>query len=104
VTAHGPIYLVINLTHVLIIAFGGVVGNVRLFQLLVRMGGGRAIACRVLFAWLAGNFLLGSQLSWIMRPFIGDPGLPVEFLRSDAFTSNFYESVARSLSRILGAH
>ena len=51
----------------------GTTGNVRLFQLLARLGGSRAVAFRVLFAWLAGNLFLGSQLSWILRPFIGSP-------------------------------
>ena len=51
----------------------------------------------VLFAWLAGNLLLGSQLSWILRPFIGSPGLPVEFVRPTALKGNFYETVFRSV-------
>jgi LmbE family N-acetylglucosaminyl deacetylase len=41
------------------------------------------VAWRVISAWLAANLFLGSQLSWILRPFIGSPGLPVEFLRHD---------------------
>jgi len=54
------------------------------------------VAGRVLLAWLVGNLFLGSQLSWMLRPFIGSPGLRVEFLRSDAFSGNFYEAVFRS--------
>jgi hypothetical protein len=97
----GPTYGLIKLTHVAVIAFAGVAGNVRLFQLLTRLGGLRAVALRVLFAWLAGNLFLGSQLSWILRPFIGSPVLPVEFLRATAFHGNFYENVFRSLLQIL---
>ena len=100
-TASEPTYNLIILTHVAIIAFAGVTGNVRLFQLLARLGGSRAVACRVLFAWLAGNLLLGSQLSWILRPFIGSPALPVEFFRATALHGNFYESVFHSLLQIL---
>jgi hypothetical protein len=59
------------------------------------------VARRVLFAWLAGNLFLGSQLSWILRPFIGSPTLPVEFLRDAAFNGNFYETVFRSALRLL---
>ena len=70
------------LTHVAVIAFAGMTGNVRLFQLLAQLGGSRAVALRVLLAWLAGNLFLGSQLSWILRPFIGSPTLPVEFFRA----------------------
>ena len=67
-------------------------GNVRLFQTLARLGGSRAVAFRVLVAWLAGNLFLGSQLSWILRPFIGSPTLPVEFFRKAALHGNFFRS------------
>ena len=76
-------------------------GNARLFQLLTRLGGSRAVALRVLFAWLAGNFFFGSQLSWILRPFIGVPSLPVQFLRSDALHGNFYESIFHTFLHLL---
>ena len=96
----GPTYSVIKLTHVAVIAFAGVMGNVRLFQLLARLGGSRAVAFRVLIAWLAGNLFLGSQLLWILRPFIGSPALPVEFFRATALHGNFYENVLHSLLQI----
>lgn len=96
----GATYNFIKLTNVAAIAFAGAVGNARLFQLLIRLGGRRAVAFRVLFAWLAGNLFLGSQLSWILRPFIGSPSLPVEFFRATALRGNFYENVFRSLLQI----
>ena len=96
-----PAYNVILLTHVGIIAFAGIVGNLRLVQLLRQLSGSAARARRVLLAWLACNLFLGSQLSWILRPFIGAPGLPVEFLRTNAFKGNFYETVFRSLAHLL---
>ena len=91
-------YSCIQLTHVIIIAFAGLAGNVRLFQLLQRLASGNCrVAYRVLPAWLAVNLFLGSQLSWIFRPFIGAPTLPVEFFRRDAMTGGFFESVFHSL-------
>jgi hypothetical protein len=96
----GATYSFIKLTNVAAIAFAGAVGNARLFQLLSRLGGRRAVACRVLFAWLAVNLFLGSQLSWILRPFIGSPSLPVEFFRAAALHGNFYENVFHSLLQI----
>ncbi|MBI3192329.1 MAG: hypothetical protein HYZ36_06660 [Pedosphaera parvula] len=78
---------------VLVIAYAGIMANLRLAQLLEHHSGSRRVARRVLCAWLAGNLFLGSQLSWILRPFIGSPDLPVEFLRTDAFRGNFYEAV-----------
>ena len=89
------------LAHVTAITIAGVTGNVRLFQLLAKLGGSRAVATRVLFVWLAGNLLLGSQLSWNLRPFIGSPGLPVEFFRQNAFHGNFFEAVLHALRQIL---
>ena len=90
----------ILLAHVAVIALAGVTGNVRLFQLLAKLSGSRVVALRVLFAWLAGNLFLGSQLSWILRPFIGSPTLPVEFFRKAAFHGNFFEAVLHSLRQI----
>lgn len=99
--ATGQTYNLILLVHVLAIALAGVTGNVRLLQLLAQISGSRAISLRVLFAWLAVNLFLGSQLSWILRPFIGSPILPVDFFRQAAFHGNFYEAVFQSLRQIL---
>jgi len=98
----GGAYGSIQLMHVGVIAFAGVAANLRLVQLLRRLSGNAAVARRVLAAWLVGNLFLGSQLSWILRPFIGAPGLPVEFLRSTAFKGNFYETVASSFLGLFG--
>jgi hypothetical protein len=97
----GLTYNFILLVHVSAIALAGVIGNLRLFQLLTRLGGGSAVAFRVLLAWLGGNLFLGSQLSWILRPFIGSPTLPVEFVRKAAFHGNFFEAVLHALQHIL---
>ncbi|MSU57557.1 MAG: hypothetical protein EXS35_05160 [Pedosphaera sp.] len=90
-------YALIKLLHVVVIAFAGIAGNVRLFQLLAQLGGSRRVAQRVLLAWLAVNLFLGSQLTWIARPFIGAPRLPVVFLREHALSSNFFENVFQTL-------
>ncbi len=89
VTTHSLILL----AETLMIAFAGIAANLRLVQLLRELGGNRGFARRVLLAWLAGNLLLGSQLAWILRPFVGSPVLPVQFLRPDAFEGNFYELI-----------
>jgi hypothetical protein len=95
----GP-YSFILLMFVCVTAFAGIVANLRLLQLLRQLGGGRSVAVRVLCAWLGGNLFFGSQLSWILRPFIGSPGLPVQFLRATAFKGNFYEAVFHTAVRI----
>jgi hypothetical protein len=93
-------YAGILLAHVGMIAVAGTAGNARLLQLLVRLAGNAGVARRVLWAWLAGNCLLGTQLSWILRPFVGSPNLPVQFLRAHPFDGNFFESVLAALRRL----
>ena len=97
-------YNLIKLAHVAIIMFAGIAGNARLFQMLAQLGGSPAVARRVLFAWLAGNLFLGSQLSWILRPFIGAPELPVQFFRAGALHGNFYENVFGAITQFFTAH
>jgi hypothetical protein len=94
------IYNFIQLTNVAAIAFAGITANLRLARLLEKLAGNAAAGRRVLVAWLAGNLLLGSQLSWILRPFIGSPGLPVEFLRGNAFHGNFFETVFTAIRNL----
>jgi hypothetical protein len=94
-------YHAVQLVQVTAIAFAGVAANVRLRQLLERLAGDRQVATKVLFAWLAGNLFLGGQLCWVLRPFIGSPTLPVEFLRPTAFHGSFYETVFHALLRVL---
>ena len=96
-TTHSFILLMV----VAAIALAGIVANARLLQLLRQLSGSPASARRTLFAWLAGNLLLGSQVSWILRPFVGSPSLPIQFLRDDPFRGNFYESVFHALQRLL---
>ena len=90
------------LTHVVFIACAGVIANQRLYRLLTAVSGNR-VAGRVLLGWLSGNFLLGSQLAWVLRPFIGSPGIAIEFLRADPLRGNFYEAVWRALRHILSS-
>lgn len=91
VMMHNLIFLAL----VAAMAVAGVAGNVRLYELLRNLSGSDGAARRTLCAWLAGNLLLGSQLAWILRPFVGSPHLPVEFLRSNKFEGNFFESTVR---------
>ncbi len=89
------------LAHVALIAWAGLTGNQRLLRLVREVSGSDRTSWFVLASWLGGNLLLGSQLTWIFRPFIGSPNLPVQFLRDDPFEGNFFESVHRSLSLLI---
>ncbi|HTR42644.1 MAG TPA: hypothetical protein VMH87_13615 [Pseudomonadales bacterium] len=94
------VYSLILLAHVAVIALAGTAGNLRLLELLRHWSPTRRIALRVLTVWFCGNLFLGTQLTWILRPFIGSPRLPVQFLRADAFHGNFYETIFRSIQQI----
>ena len=50
--------------------------------------------------WVLVFALVGSQMSWVLRPFIGDPDMPFEWFRTRQ--SNFFEDVFMSLSRLFG--
>ena len=81
------------LTHIAFIAVAGGAGNAALRQELakaVRPG------CPVRFVywnWILSFALVGCQLSWMLRPFVGSPFYPVAFLRPDALQRNFFEFV-----------
>jgi hypothetical protein len=99
-TSAGTTHAFILITIVAAIAFAGIVANLRLLRLLERLGGSAAVARRVLVAWLSVNLFLGSQVAWILRPFVGTPGLAVQFLRDEPFKGSFYEAVFYSLRRL----
>ena len=89
------------LTNVAILAVAGLVSNGRLYGFLQMQVGNRTLARKVLFAWLAGNLLVGAQLSWNLRPFIGTPSLEIQFLRPNPFEGNFYETVYHTANRMI---
>lgn len=88
------------LCDVVVIAFAGVVANAHLYRYILFTTQSVLKSRQVLFSWLAGNILLGGQLSWIMRPFIGTPNAPVEFFRERALDGNFFEAVYEIVMKI----
>lgn len=86
-------YRLFLLTNTAVIAFAGVIANHKLLRLIEAFSGSRPAAIRTLIAWLAGNLFVGAQLSYNLRPFFGNPDLPVQFLRPEPFDGTFYEAV-----------
>ena len=90
---------VMLLTHIVILAAAGVIGNAALFKGL-RDAVPRTCPAGVLAAiWLAAYAFVGCQLSWILRPFVGSPFYEVAFLRPDALERNFYEFILVDIAR-----
>ncbi|MGB0992359.1 MAG: hypothetical protein ACPG32_07810 [Akkermansiaceae bacterium] len=93
---------VILLVHTAVIAFAGVVSHRTLLRHVREFAASAVLGTRTFFAWLAGNLFVGAQVSWIMRPFFGSPGLDVQFLRDDPLNGSFYDTVLQSFLTILG--
>ncbi|MDZ4687974.1 MAG: hypothetical protein SH850_23115, partial [Planctomycetaceae bacterium] len=49
----------------------------------------------LLAAWLVVYAFVAIQMAWVLRPFIGDPLQPPQFLRPDVFSENAYQVVLR---------
>ncbi|MEE9404255.1 MAG: hypothetical protein V3V20_05135 [Algisphaera sp.] len=50
--------------------------------------------------WLFVFSLVGAQMAWVLRPFIGDPNLPFQWLRNRE--SNFFVDVFAAIYQLLG--
>lgn len=85
-----PQYGFLQLSLALFVALAGIIGNVRVLPLLRHWSNNAVAAQNVLIAWLLGNLLLGSQICWVMRPFIWDPSRPVEFIGREYFHGSFF--------------
>lgn len=81
----------ILMTHILILAVAGVIGNATLFDGLHKLVPPRCPAQTLSIAWIFSFAFVGCQMSWILRPFVGSPFYPVVFMRPDCFQRNFYE-------------
>ena len=95
-----PEYGFMQLMLALFIACAGIVGNVRLLPLLRQWTNTPGIARNVLLAWLAGNLFLGSQVSWVLRPFIWDPVGRIQFIGREYLRGSFYETVFEAARRL----
>jgi hypothetical protein len=55
----------------------------------------------LLRVWLVLYVFIGVQMAWVLRPFVGNPQQPTEFLREEAW-DNAYVIVFRTLCHVLG--
>jgi hypothetical protein len=54
----------------------------------------------MLWSWLGVYAFVGIQMGWVLRPFIGQPGVPVTFFREESW-GNAYVIVMETLWRAL---
>ena len=90
-------YHFIKLLHVLVFAYAGVTGLTYLGRALDEAATlqGKHAPFGLRIVWLALYSFVGTQLAWVLRPFIGNPDKPFELFRPRS--GNFYESVFNSL-------
>jgi hypothetical protein len=91
---------IILLSHTLMIAYAGIISHRSLLGQVRDFATSPAHGNRTFFAWLVGNLFVGAQVSWIMRPFFGTPGLEVQFLRNYPMNGSFYDTIWNSFSNI----
>ncbi len=91
------------LFHTGMIAAAGVAGVVRLRTLLARLGLEHVVARRVLVSWISAQFLVGSQLSWLLRPFFGELHARPTFLAHDVLRGSFFAAVDQAMRVTFGA-
>jgi hypothetical protein len=74
-------------------------GKAELTGALDRAGDVTTLKAKGVFRiWMIVFALVGAQMSWVLRPFIGSPDLPFEWFR--VRESNFFVSVFRSLMNL----
>ncbi len=67
----------------------------------VRRTSAEAARARLIFrVWTVIFGVVGAQMAWIMRPFVGSPDLPFELFRKGR-VSNFFEAVLQTLGTLL---
>jgi hypothetical protein len=96
-----PEYGFLQLTLAVFVACAGIFGNVRFLPMLSQWTASASVARRVMLAWLIGNLFLGSQISWVLRPFIWDPDGPPQFIGRQYFHGSFYETVFNAVCRLV---
>jgi hypothetical protein len=53
-----------------------------------------------LISWAVLYVFFAIQLAWVLRPFLGTPGYPIELLRPNAFEGNAYVVLIRHFARL----
>jgi hypothetical protein len=92
-TAHNLLFLL----HTSLTAGAGVAGALTLAGELRRRAPSARSARLALTAWIATFALVGGEVTWALRPFVGSVYEPVAFLRPDALNGNVYEFVAMDI-------
>jgi hypothetical protein len=95
--AHNLLYLL----HTAFVGGCGLAGTAALWRLLVRLCPGAPRLRTVFAVWLLTFALVGGEVAWALRPFVGSVYEPAAFLRPDALDGNVYEFIATDIAPYL---
>jgi hypothetical protein len=88
-TTHNLLYLM----HTAFVGACGLAGTRVLWLAMLRLPAPRRRLHAVYLSWVLAYALVGSEVAWALRPFVGSIYQPVVFLRSDALAGNVFEFV-----------
>ncbi len=90
---HNLLYLL----HTVLVGASGLAGVAVLWRTLERVAGDQRRAKKIFAAWVLSFALVGGQVAWALRPFVGSIYHRQAFLRPDALDGNVYEFVVRDI-------
>jgi hypothetical protein len=98
-TTHNALYLM----HTAFVAACGMAGTRALWRGMNRLGQARSTVRRVYLIWVIGYAVVGGEVAWALRPFVGSVSakFPIVFLRGDALQGNVYEFIGRDIAPYL---
>jgi hypothetical protein len=93
-------YHFIKLMHVVFFAYAGLTGIAFLEKCLVHLNVSRRVRSSggLAVIWLLLYVFVGTQLAWVMRPFVGSPNEKFQVFRPRQ--GNFYESILQSAREV----
>lgn len=81
-----------------LVGLSGLAGTSVLWRALVRVTGHSGRAARIFAIWFLTFVIVGGEVAWALRPFVGSIYHPVAFLRPDPFDGNVYEFIVRDIA------
>ncbi len=88
-TAHNLLYLM----HTAFVGGCGLAGTAVLWRAMRRLDAPLRSVRTVYLLWVVTYALVGGEVAWALRPFVGSVYVPVVFLRGDALDGNVYEFI-----------
>ena len=90
---HNLLYL----THTGLVGVAALAGTTALWRLLRLLLADRRRADLIFILWLAAYAVVGGEVAWALRPFVGSVYEEVRFLRPNALEGNVYEFVLEDI-------